>query len=203
MTNRQTPHEQDMVQLVDRLRERLENWATESVKQAGEIGDLKRELAETKEAFEAAIAAKRYLGQRISLGQEGWNEIHREAEQLRAERDALKATVERVRADCKAVISGESFADDNPAIWVSGAQAHAKRTLAVLDGTAETGELAPAAKAFMAWMEQAGYRQVRETGELVDAKRGVVVTYTPSRWRRRPAEVWHRFLKAWLREETE
>lgn len=43
-------------------------------------------------------AVKRHLSKRISIGQEGWNEIHREAEQLRAERDALKATVKNVKA---------------------------------------------------------------------------------------------------------
>lgn len=49
-----------MSQLVDRLRERLENWATESVKQAGEIGDLKRWLTEVeteRDALKAAIWA--------------------------------------------------------------------------------------------------------------------------------------------------
>ena len=59
-----TPHDEDMLQLVDRLRERLEGWATESVRQAGEIGDLKRWLAEAEGERDALAAAVETLSAR-------------------------------------------------------------------------------------------------------------------------------------------
>lgn len=78
-----TPHQQDMMQLVDRLRERLEGWAAESVKQAREIGDLKRWLADAEAERDFAVA-----------GRITWQE---HAERAQAERDALKAAIEDVK----------------------------------------------------------------------------------------------------------
>ena len=41
-------------------------------------------LTTRDEEMERLRAAKRHLSERISVGQEGWNEIHREVERLRA-----------------------------------------------------------------------------------------------------------------------
>lgn len=119
------------------------------------LGVIDRICAERdalKAEAEQLRAVKRHLSERISTGQEGWNEIYREAEQVRverdeaivradaqfktrmeevAERDALKAelaearaAIERVRRLQELTISASCRAQ---------AIEHARDTLTVLD----------------------------------------------------------------------
>jgi hypothetical protein len=79
--------------------------------------------------------------------------------------EQAEAAVERVRADCEAVIAGELAADDNPRIWVNGGQAYAKRVLNILNAPQDVSDLDDVAEAFMAWVETNGYRRVETTPE--------------------------------------
>lgn len=87
------------------------------------------------------------------------------AERAEADRDALKAIFGRLRADCEAVIAGEVAAADNPRLWVSGGQAHARRVLGLLNRADEATDLDPAARAFMAWVEANGWQRTETPSE--------------------------------------